>query len=432
MQSVRPPVRAGRRPFFGWYIVGAGALTNFITLGITAFGLGVFIEPMQRELGWSLTAITVGYSLRSFEAGLLSPFTGALVDRLGPRRMAFAGVLVLTVGLVLFSQARQLPQYYAASLLIALGQSLGGFTAFSTAVMYWFVRRRGIAMGFLTAGNGAGYLMTPVLAVLIGLVGWRATLLVAAGVLVAICLPLSLLLRDRPERYGYLPDGDPTPIEGNTPRAPAVAGDMSVAQALRTPAFYLLLLALTSSGPIQGVWIALQVPHLQNVGYSLTAAASITGVYGLTQVVLRLVLGWVADRLGRKRMYAACYLLQAVGMVVFAFMDVSRPWMIPLFYLTYAVGHGLWVILFMAMTADYFGTSRFATIRGLQSGLQTPLAVIAPIIAGLTFDRTGSYTPVFFVGGLIAAGGALCVTLIRRPTLAQLQEQADGAAGTAS
>jgi MFS family permease len=407
-----------RPQFYGWYIVAAGAMNSFVTLGVTAFGLGVFIQPIREETGWSLTAIALGYSIRSFEAGLLSPFTGVLVDRLGPRRMAIAGVVVVALGLLLFSQARQLSQYYGASVLIAIGQSLGGFSAFSTSVMQWFVRRRGKAMGFLTAGNGAGYLMAPILAVLIGVAGWRTAMLIAAITLLVICLPLSLVLRDRPERYGLLPDGEGTPTEEES-RAPVSATGMSVSRAFRTPAFYLLILAMASGGPVQGVWIALQVPHLTHVGYSLAAAASITGAYGLVQIGLRSVLGGVADRLGRKRMYTLCYLLQGVGLMIFAFMDVSRPWLIVLFYATYAVGHGLWVILFMAVTADYFGTRRFATLRGLMSSLQTPLTVVAPLVAGMTFDRTGSYTWVFFFGGLITASGAAWIALIRRPTWAQ-------------
>ena len=110
------------RLFYGWYIALAGAFTSFLTFGVVGFGFGVFIEPIREETGWSLAAISVGFSLRSFEHGLLAPVTGALVDRLGARRMALSGVLIVGVGLVLFSQSRVLWVYYLASLVIASGR----------------------------------------------------------------------------------------------------------------------------------------------------------------------------------------------------------------------------------------------------------------------------------------------------------------------
>ena len=105
MIGARTPV------FYGWYIAAGGGALSLIAFGIASLGLGVLIEPMQQELGWSIAAISLGFSLRSFEQGLLAPISGVLVDRLGPRKMILGGVLLLTGGLLLFSQARNLPVY---------------------------------------------------------------------------------------------------------------------------------------------------------------------------------------------------------------------------------------------------------------------------------------------------------------------------------
>src|SRR5437870_283326 len=91
-----------QRIFYGWYIVLAGALNNFFVIGITVFGFGVFYEPMRAELGWSMTAIMAGVSVRSFQNGFLAPIAGTLVDRFGPRTMALIGITVLTSGLLLY------------------------------------------------------------------------------------------------------------------------------------------------------------------------------------------------------------------------------------------------------------------------------------------------------------------------------------------
>ncbi|MCX6023301.1 MAG: MFS transporter [Chloroflexi bacterium] len=178
-RRVRAPLRKGRPSmsgaaealsrlrtgeiFYGWYIVAAGALSSAVVLGVTTYGIGTFYEPMRRELGWSMAVLAAGVSVRTFETGFLSPFTGFLVDRLGPRNMAITGTLILCAGLVLLAQVHDVWLYYAASLLIALGQSLGAFTAFSAAIMRWFQKKRGRALGFMTFGNGMGYLSVPVL-----------------------------------------------------------------------------------------------------------------------------------------------------------------------------------------------------------------------------------------------------------------------------
>ena len=247
--------RASPAPlFYGWHIALAGAASNFLILGTASFSVGVFIQPMREEMGWSLAAIALGFSLRSFEQGLLAPFSGILVDRLGPRRMAITGVIVVAAGLLMFSQARDLRGFYLASLTIALGQSVGSYTSFSAALMNWFNRKRGRAMGLLNAGNGGGYLMAPVLAILVGMLGWPETLVIATVAILYLGLPLALLLHDRPEPYGYLPDGErpggdsAVAAPAASQVAPASMSGMSVAGALRTPAFYLLAISTGASG----------------------------------------------------------------------------------------------------------------------------------------------------------------------------------------
>jgi sugar phosphate permease len=143
MRALDSLMRARRGLFYGWWVTLGGAASNFLVIGIVAFGFGVFVQPLRDEMGWSVAAISAGVSLRSAEQGLLAPLTGMLVDRVGPRRMAIGGMIMLVVGLVLFSQARSLTAFYVSSLVIALGQSTASFTPFSVAVVAWFRRMRG-------------------------------------------------------------------------------------------------------------------------------------------------------------------------------------------------------------------------------------------------------------------------------------------------
>ena len=255
------------RLFYGWYIALAGSVTNFLTLGVTLHGFGVMYILIHEDTGWSMTALAVGVSIRSFEQGFMAPLTGYFADRIGPRIMAFSGVTILCIGLFMFSIAYDLWMYYAASIVASFGQSIGGMTAFSMAVMNWFERRRGFAMGLLNTGNGAAYLGAPIVAVLVTAYGWRATLLIAAIVIWVICAPLSLLAYRRPEQRGYRVDGDERAEDvdlavKDRKAVPEEELGMTVSEAVHTPTFYLLTIAAAVGGTALGTQATFQVSHL--------------------------------------------------------------------------------------------------------------------------------------------------------------------------
>ena len=415
----RTTVAAQRRLFYGWYIIAAGAGTNFIVLGLVTMSFGVFITPIRDELGWSTAAITLGVSLRSFEQGLLAPITGVMIDRLGPRRMAMTGIVLLTIGLLMFSQARTLEVYYAASLLMALGQSLGSLTPFTAALMFWFVRKRGRAMGLLNTGNGAGFLLVPFVALSITQLGWRETLVIAAVVVLVFGIPLAAVIRDRPEPYGYTPDGDPP-----QPRAPGSLPEpsgMSAIEGLRTPVFYLLSISTAFSGGMIVSWSVHQVPHMEAVGFSRGTAAIILAIYGGFSVALRPIVGWAGDRFGRRRLYAIALVAQGAGLAIFANLTPDRIWLLPFYLALFAFGGSTWIVLQSTLVADYFGTRRFATLRGLTSALNMPVGVGAPLLAAFVFDQTGSYREIFMIYAAFAASGAILIALIRQPLYGEPQ-----------
>jgi len=372
---------------------------------------------MREEMGWSVAAISFGFSLRSFEQGLLAPVSGVLVDRIGPRRMTFVGVALLAGGLLLFSQARELWVYYVASVMAAFGQSLAGGTPLNAAVMQWFERKRGRAMGLVAAGRGAGYFVVPLFALLVARVGWREGLVASALLIGAVGMVLALVTRDRPEQYGLRPDGriDPAAAASTVERGQSAGGGMSVREALHTPAFYLLTLSNGLAAGVSVAWTVHQVPHMQDVGVSLRAATLVVAVYGGVQVATRPFVGWLADIVGRQRLYVSSFVLQGVGLVAFALLDGSRLWLLGPYYLTYATGHATWVILYLTTVADTFGTRRFATLQGLASVLTMPFGVLAPLLAGAMFDATGSYRLIFAIFAPLTAVAALLVMAIGRP-----------------
>ena len=413
---------APSRVFYGWYIVAAGSVSSFIGVAIFMHSMGAFIPEMRDEFGWSMAAISFGFSLKQFEHGLLAPVTGYLIDRLGPRLMATIGVIVMTAGLILFARMNSLWMFYLAATVMAVGQGMGSTTAFSAAIMHWFVRRRGQASSILAMGFGSGYIGVYPVTLLMILFGWRQAATIAALFFFATGLPLAQVIRHRPEPYGYLPDGNQSPATTGDPGTRQVQGieadSFTVKDALRSTTFWLVLFATSVFNFHTGLYNVHIIPHMRNVGFSAKGAATVIALYGVTQTIGRPLWGWVGDRIGRYRVVMMSHLIMGIGWVAIAFVSSGNFWTVALYFVAFAPGHAAHQSNHQAVMADFFGTRRYATIRGLMSSLALVGGVLGPIFAGRMFDVYGNYRRAFLIIAPIAAVGAPAIFLAGKPTLA--------------
>lgn len=419
-----------KKLFYGWYIALAGAGTNCIVLGITQFGFGVFLEQFRTLYGWSMTAIALGFTIRTLEQGLFAPFAGYIADRVGPRRMGAVGVTIISLSLLIFWQAKTLPLYYLASVTMALGQSVGGANAHTLAIMRWFSRRRGNAMSVVTSGNGFGYLGTISLSALLSILEFHQCFLVLALIVFATGLPLALVIRDRPESMGLAPDGEPVRPKAAAPAAADAAAaapgataakvqvqsdhGMGVKEAIRSKNFYLMAAAMSAGAAAQLVWIVFQVPHLVAQGFSVTFVGTQAAIYGFIAIPLRWIVGWLGDQYGRPRTYMMAVTLEGIGLCFLGFVTPEQWWLFIPFYLTFGLGHCGWLVLNQTLTADFFGAKNFATIRGLVNTAQIPIAMLLPLVMGYNFDTTGNYHLAHLAIALLVIAGAQCLRFARR------------------
>ena len=404
------------RAFYGWYITGAGAMNNFVLSAITFWGFGVFVQPLREEFGWSSALVAAGFSIRSFQQGFLAPFVGVLIDRFGPRKMVFVGTVFFAAGFFMFAMMNSIWTYFLASMLIALGASIGSFTSFTSVLMRWFVRKRGRAMGMLNSGNGAGYFLVPLIAYAVTHYGWRQALVMCGVTALIFGFGSGFMIRDHPSELGLRADGDETdePVIAGAPAAPLTGA--SVREALHSRAFYMLAIALASSGGAVTAWTVHTIPHLQNSGFSLNASTYIGVGYAAAQLLFRPTAGVLGDRFGRRPMFIAGFAFLSVGLVVFAFLTPERLWLLPIYYMTFAFGQALWVVMQAATVADYFGAKRFATINGLANLAQMPVGVLMPILVGYVFDRTGTYNIAFSAIAIGPVISATCLALAPKPS----------------
>ena len=407
-------------------------------MSLTVFqGLGTFLVALERQFGWSRTALSGAFSLARVQGAVIGPLEGFLVDRMGGRTMVLIGYVIMGIGFLLLSGVPSLSRFapipnvwllsgvqeiwhfYFAFIVIALGSGLGGWLALLAVVNNWFARRRSFAMATAQSGVHLGGLLVPVLALSIDSHGFKWTTFGIGVFLLAMIFPATRVIRNRPEDYGLRPDGDPASsralsASGARPRsAPEAEPDFTVAQALSTPVFWILTLVHLSSS-VSIVTLALHlVPKLTDMGMSLSGAGLVVLAYTAIALPSQFAAGYVADRLPKPPVIFFFLMLQAISMAVIAIAE--NTYMAYLFAVLFGVGFGGRIPLLIAIRGDYFGRKAFATIMGL-SQLPSNLAMIgAPLFAGYMFDTTGTYFIPFSAFAALNFLGAVLVLVARRP-----------------
>lgn len=407
--------------FYGWFIVFAGAISGFLNQAIFTIGLSAFIPKVREETGWSLTAISLGFSIKQFEQGLLGPIAGYLIDRVGPRLMCSVGIIITTIGLLLFSRMDSFVTFYTASVVIAFGQSMGALRAYTATIVQWFRRKRGTATAIMGTGLGMGYAGVYPLSVLLVAVGWRPASVYLALFFCAVSLPLAQIIRHRPQPFGLLPDGAPQEREFSIESVPTDAteeGDsFTVLEAMKTRPFWMVLIARAFYGLTTNVHHVHQIPHLVNRGFSLQGAGMFVSIYGITQMIERLACGPLGDKIGRFRMFRLSFLLLGLGWIFFAYVSPHNWWVSVGFFLTYGLGHAAHTVAGQPILADFFGPHRFATITGIMSPLSLVISVMGPLYGGLMFDNLGNFQLAFMILGPLIATATIAMFAAGVPTL---------------
>ena len=414
--------------FYGWLILAAGTATSSLNGATNTYGLGLFFVPLIREFGWTRAQLAGALSLARLEGGAIGPLEGWLTDKLGPRLM-WVGIPMVAMGFYLLSRLSDVMSllsfieplfvFYAVYVLfVALGSSMTGQPA-SNALVHWWVRRRGMAMGVQSTGlaMGAG-LYLPFLGYIIENSGWRQAALTASMIALAIGIPAALVMRRRPEDHGLLPDGDKPgdATEQSGPRrARGQASDheFTLREAMHTSAFWVI--AFSFSARIMcttGITLHLS-PLMIDRGFSLTEAAWVLSANALLSGVGRFSLGFIGDKVERRLLYMWSLVPMVIGIVILALS--TEMWQVMLFLLLYSPCYGGSVTVISAMRADYFGVRSYSTIGGAMGPITTFGTVIGPLFAGFMFDTFHTYQTAFLIFAGCIVLNILFLQLLKRP-----------------
>lgn len=415
--------KRSKRIFYGWWIVAANAVIAFYQAGTYFYGFGAFINPLKQSFGWSYAQISLAFSLRSAETGPIAPLTGYMVDRLGARPVALIGVLVMGLGFFLLSQTNSLAVFYITYLVLALGASLCGSVLPMTNIANWFIQKRGRAFGIFTAGAGMSGLLVPVVTWLLGIYHWRTVLIMIGGGTLLVGLPLSLVLRHRPEKYGLYPDGEEPHYEIETFKSTQeqeVEG-LNIRQALKDRSFWLLTVAfMLSFAPLNAVSIFL-IPYLSDPidQHGLALAGAMAGgavtIMTLTSLGGRFGFGWLADYREPRHIIMGLLIVQAAGLLVLA--NLRSVWHLIPFFILFAPAYGGVIAVRPVILAHYYGRNALGTIQGLTMATMTVGGVMTPLVVGILRDATGGYQWPFFVFAMTTLLAIPLLWLARPPAI---------------
>ncbi len=393
-------------------MVGVSALALALTAPGQTAAISAFIDPITTGLGISRSAISTAYLIGTLTGAVAMPLVGRALDRFGARAtMAAIGAVFGTVliGLSVVGDVVGLTAGFVGVRMA--GQGALGLTA-TTAVAFWFTRRRGLALGIVSAVGAAGISLAPVgLEMLIAVHGWRTAWLVEGIVVWALVIPLALLgVRNTPDDLGQVPDGR---VTADQPAPPAVAG-ATLRRAARTPFFWVVLAGVAVSGMLATAVAFHQIDLLGGRGLSTAEAAANFLPQTAAGLLATLAVGALVDRVDSRWVTAGCMTVLAGGLL---WGTVVTPgWSALGFGVAIGAAGGSIRTLEAGAFPRYYGTTHLGTIRGVVAAVSVGSTAFGPVAFALAHDATGGYGTALTVSAALPLAVALGAVLSPTPT----------------
>lgn len=386
---------------YRWVIVAAGGLLGCLAIG-AMFSLPVFLLPISRDTGWSVTGVSSAMTIGFLAMAFASIAWGGLSDRWGPRPIVLAGSVLLAVSLFLASRTTSLFAFQLVFGLMVGVATAAIFAPMMACVTGWFDTHRTLAVSLVSAGMGmAPMTMSPFAAWLVTMHDWRTSMQIIALLVAAVMIPVSFLVRRAPALEGAA-------MAASGPAEPS----MSLSEVVKSPQFIILLLTnffccATHSGPIFHT-----VSYAITCGIPMIAAVTIYSVEGLAGMGGRVVFGLLGDRFGAKHILVLGLLAQAFGALAYVFAQglASFYAVAGLFGFIYAGVMPLYAVIArenfpLKMMGTVIGGTAMAGSLGMATG---------PLAGGLIYDTFASYTWLY-VGSWGIGIGAFLIAMLFKP-----------------
>ena len=415
----------GRPIFYGWVVVIAAFMAQFVTVGVQTSVAAVFAPELIEEFGWSRTQFFAADSLGQALLMVVGFMLGPRIDRFGARPIMLVAAAVCIPSIFLMSQVQEYWHFMLVrGVFMVTSASVAGFLVVSIAVSKWFVVKRGQALGWTSMGvSMAGFFWPTFTAgVLIEPLGWRTSWMVLSACLAAILIPSAMLMRRRPEDHGMLPDGGTAQLTRDQIRSSQHDEDTSLTrgEALRTTCFYLIVLIFGIS--VVGIFAILLsgVLFLREHGFTSVEAAAAVAAFSLMSMITKPPWGWLLDKFDTRVVGFVSFALGAFGFILVIQAAPSGDWWLiagALAVMGFGIGGN--IPIQDMFWAEYFGRRYLGAVRSVGFPIAMGINAITPLAVALSYDVIGTYDYAFYTCAVFWAGSALLCLMLRLPAKRQ-------------
>lgn len=408
-----------RRIHPAWFVAAVAFIALMGAAGFRA-APGALMIPLNEEFGWPISAMSMAVSVNIFLYGLTAPFAAALIGRFGVRAVTMVALLLIAAGsgLTVFITA-EWALYLTWGLLIGLGSGSMALVFAAEISNTWFVKRKGLVTGVLSAGSATGQLVfLPVVASLAESTGWRIASLLISGIALAVIPLVYFFIRNHPsdfgvDAYGAEPGTTPARVRHTGAVARALGG---LRDASRTRSFWALAIAFFICGATTNGLVGVHfIPSAHDHGMSLTVAAGLLAVVGVFDIVGTVASGWLTDRVNPRYLLTGYYAFRGVGL---AFLPLLLSNEVHPSIVIFVVVYGLdWVATVpptVALCREYFG-ERAGIVFGWVFASHQVGAAVASTVAGLVRDEFGDYAYAWIGGAILCVIAAVFSYIVKPP-----------------
>lgn len=413
-----------QRIYYGYWLIAAAFLAQFIAMGMQNYILGPFMVPMTEELGWTRAEFTTPRTLGQVVMAMTGFFIGTRVDRFGARPFMLVGTILLSASLFALSFVTSLTGWIIINgVVLTIGASLLGNLVVNVTLSKWFVDFRGRAVAWAAMGvSFAGVILTPLSSWAIDTYGWRdAWQTLALVALVLVLLP-ALAMRRRPEDFGLHPDGrSKTDIDGGLGEKAALdfANSLTRGQAIRTSTFYMLVTAFGLFVITIQVMLLQTVPFVTDAGFDRNTAALMITVASIPALLSKPIWGWLIDGLDAKPLAAIS--VAATGISLFVIVFAAQSGSLNLLIAGFALmgfGWGGMIPLQEVIWATFFGRRYLGAVRSAALPLTLLITASSPIATSYYRDVVGNYDGAIITVGVLNLVSAVMIMMLKKPNIA--------------
>lgn len=412
--------------FYGWWLLFFLWVVYTIPIGFVFYGPMVLYPFMLEGTGWSRGEIMIGATAMMWLVGLAAPLTAWMIGRLGARFTLFIGELIVAAAALLIGLTGHVyPVYIVLCVIAGFGMSFSSMIPVQTVVISWFSGRRALALGLVLGGGAIGGFVAPqiISAAVIGTGGdWRIGWFIIAAASVVAAVVAVLRVRNRPEDMGQHPDGlGPDEVKSlaagtrQAARTYRTSASWTLRATVRTPAFWLLIIAQAGCFFLWQVIVTQGPLHLQDRGFDPAMAAFFYSLAIGLSIAGRFTIAGLGDIIEPRFLFAFGALCILGGGILFWFVSPDAMWTAYLYPLLAGFGLGAAYVCMPTIIGNYWGPEAFAKISGLVAPIAMSFPVMAAPLAGFLYDAQGSYLTVMLISWITVVIGFVAILLCTPP-----------------